>query len=226
MHYTHLTKIKAHHIHPQSYMQTLNLRGGGGKMTRRKTKVNISWKYHTRTHNTHTHTHARTHARTHAARMHTHIHTNLKLYNSKEGKNNNNILYISCQAVWRARRRRRRRKKRKKKKKVKRSIQGGLASAWNAFLLNVFNSMGYLRWWAKLFHAKEPEKEKLVLKISILVLGKSCLFPWTWRRSWDLSDTARLCREQPFALEHICWAIVVCLKGVVWEHSTFVCSLN
>ena len=27
MHYTHLTKIKAHHIHPQSYMQTLNLRG-------------------------------------------------------------------------------------------------------------------------------------------------------------------------------------------------------
>ena len=31
--------------------------------------------------------------------------------------------------------------------------------------------------------AKEPEKEKLVLKISVLVLGKSCLFPWTWRRS-------------------------------------------
>ena len=26
-----LTKIKAHHIHPQSYMQTLNLRGGGGR---------------------------------------------------------------------------------------------------------------------------------------------------------------------------------------------------
>ena len=26
--------------------------------------------------------------------------------------------------------------------------------------------MGCLRWWAKLFHAKEPEKEKLVLKIS------------------------------------------------------------
>ena len=44
--------------------------------------------------------------------------------------------------------------------------------------------------------------------------------------SWDLSDTAGLCRERPFALEHICWAIVVCLKGVVWEHSTFLCSLN
>ena len=29
MHYTHLTKIKAHHTHPQSYMQTLNLRGRG-----------------------------------------------------------------------------------------------------------------------------------------------------------------------------------------------------
>ena len=44
MHYTHLTKIKAHHIHPQSYMQTLNLRGEKKKekMTRRKTKVNIS----------------------------------------------------------------------------------------------------------------------------------------------------------------------------------------
>ena len=45
MHYTHLTKIKAHHIHPQSYMQTLNLREKKKKkkkMTRRKTKVNIS----------------------------------------------------------------------------------------------------------------------------------------------------------------------------------------
>ena len=45
MHYTHLTKIKAHHIHPQSYMQTLNLRGKKKKkkkITRRKTKVNIS----------------------------------------------------------------------------------------------------------------------------------------------------------------------------------------
>ena len=47
MHYTHLTKIKAHHIHSQSYMQTLNLRGEKKKkkkkkITRRKTKVNIS----------------------------------------------------------------------------------------------------------------------------------------------------------------------------------------
>ena len=25
VHYTHLTKIKAHHTHQQSYMQTLNL---------------------------------------------------------------------------------------------------------------------------------------------------------------------------------------------------------
>ena len=101
-----------------------------------------------------------------------------------------------------------------------------VVSAWNGFLLNVFNSMGYLRWWGKLFHAKEPEKEKLVLKISILVPGKRCLFPLTWRRSkiWDLSGTVGLCREQPFALEHICWVIVVCLESVVWEHSTFVCS--
>jgi len=59
-------------------------------------------------------------------------------------ENNNKILFILCQVVWR----------------------GG----WNTFLLNVFNSMGYLRWGAKLFHAKEPEKEKLILKIAILVL--------------------------------------------------------
>ena len=32
---------------------------------------------------------------------------------------------------------------------------------------------GYLRWWAKLVHAKEPEKVKLVLKIALLVLCKS-----------------------------------------------------
>ena len=95
----------------------------------------------------------------------------------EQGRENNKILYILCQVVWRAR------KKEKRKKKSVKKYQGGLASAWNAFLLNVFNSMGYLRWRAKLFHAKEPEKEKLVLKISILVLGKSCLFPWTWRRS-------------------------------------------
>ena len=66
------------------------------------------------------------------------------------------------------------------KKHIKNNTyQGDLVSAWNAFLLNVFNSIGYLRWWRELFHAKEPEKEKLVLKISILVLGKSCVFLWT-----------------------------------------------
>ena len=56
--------------------------------------------------------------------------------------------------------------------------------------------MGYLRWWAKLFHAKEPEKEKLVLKTSILVLGKSCLFPSTWRRSDGIMRSFRSFRER------------------------------
>ena len=88
--------------------------------------------------------------------------------------------------------------RKKKKYKEVTFYQGGLASAWNAFLLNVFNSMGYLRWRAGLFHAKEPEKEKLVLKISVLVLGKSCLFPWTWRCSEGIMRSFRYCGAVPW----------------------------
>ena len=54
---------------------------------------------------------------------------------------------------------------------------------WNTNVKLDKKMQGYLRWWGKLFHAKKPEKEKLVLKIAILVLGKSCLFPWTRRHS-------------------------------------------
>ena len=111
----------------------------------------------------------------------------------EQGRENNKILYILCQVVWRARK-----KERKRTIKKYHFYQGGLASAWNAFLLNVFNSMGYLRWWAKLFHAKEPEKEKLVLKISILVLGKSCLFPRKWRRSEGITRSFRYCGALPW----------------------------
>ena len=109
----------------------------------------------------------------------------------------------------------------------RKKCQGGLVRAWNGFLLNVFNFMGHLRWWGKLFHANEPEKETLVLKISILALGKSCLFPWTWRRSKGIMRSFKYCGVLPwttFALKHICWVILVCLEGVVWEHITFDCS--
>jgi len=182
MHYTHLTKIKAHHIHPQSYMQALNLRGE--KNDQEENKVNISWKYHTRTH----------------AHKHTNTHTNLKLYKSKEGKTITTFytFRVKLSDAREEKKKEKKKKKKREKKEVKRSIQGGLASAWNAFLLNVFNSMGYLRWWAKLFHAKEPEKEKLVLKISVLVLGKSCLFPWTWRRSDGIMRYFRYCGALPW----------------------------
>ena len=65
MHYTHLTKIKVHHIHPQSYMQTLNLRGEKNDQEENKGKYFMKIP--------HTHTH-------------THTHINLKLYKSKGGK--------------------------------------------------------------------------------------------------------------------------------------------
>ena len=43
VHYTHLTKIKAHHTHQQSYMQTLNLNKKYLKNDHEeKEKVNIS----------------------------------------------------------------------------------------------------------------------------------------------------------------------------------------
>ena len=54
MHYTHLTKIKAHHIHPQSYMQTLNLRGKKNDQEENKGK------YFMKIPHTHTHTHTHT----------------------------------------------------------------------------------------------------------------------------------------------------------------------
>ena len=54
MHYTHLTKIKAHHIQPQSYMQTLNLRGKKKKKDPEETKGKYFMKI-TRM-RTHTHT--------------------------------------------------------------------------------------------------------------------------------------------------------------------------
>ena len=75
--------------------------------------------------------------------------------------------------------------------------QGGLGSSWNAFLFNVFNSIRYLRRWGKLFHANVPEKKKLILKISVLVLGKSCLFQWTWRRSEGIMSSFRYCGALP-----------------------------
>ena len=74
---------------------------------------------------------------------------------------------------------------------------------------------------------KGPGKEKLVLKISILVLGKivySNEREDIQKESRDLSGIERLCREQPFALEHICWGKGVCLERVIWELSTFYCS--
>ena len=55
--------------------------------------------------------------------------------------------------------------------------QSKSVNAWKASLLNIFRCIECLRRRGKLFHAKEPEKERLVLKISILALGKSCLFP-------------------------------------------------
>ena len=79
----------------------------------------------------------------------------------------------------------------------RKTYQGGLISAWNAFPLNVSNSSRYLRWWGKLFHPKEPEKEKLVWKISVLVLGKFCLFPWTRRRSEGIVRSFRYCKTLP-----------------------------
>ena len=46
--------------------------------------------------------------------------------------------------------------------------QIGLINAWNAFLLSVFKCREYLRRRGKLFHFKEPEKERLVLKYQFL----------------------------------------------------------
>ena len=85
--------------------------------------------------------------------------TNVRLDKNMQG---GKMQYILCQGVWRMK---------------KKTYQGGLVSAWNAFRLNVFTSTRYLRWWGKLFHAKEPEKEKLVLKISVLVrhIGRSLI---------------------------------------------------
>ena len=58
-----------------------------------------------------------------------------------------------------------------------------ISMALKCFPSNVFNSVEYLRW-VLLFHAKDLEKEKFVLKILVLVLGKSCFFIWT-RRRWE-----------------------------------------
>ena len=114
MHYTHLTKIKAHHIHPQSYMQTLNLRGKKKKDDQEENKGKYFMKI------PHTHTH-------------THTHTNLKLYNSKEGKTITTF-YTFRVKLSDAREEEEEKKKKKKKKKKRRrrnktNIQGGLASA-------------------------------------------------------------------------------------------------
>ena len=172
MHYTHLTKIKAHYTHPQAYIQILHKKKKKNWWPPgNRKRVNILWKFNFC------------------------LFLFLMKYKSKtlqeQGRENNKILYILCQVVWRAR-------KKERKRSIKK-YQGGLASAWNAFLLNVFNSMGYLGWWAKLFHAKEPEKFKLVLKISILVLGKTVYsheHEDVQMESWDISDNAGLCREQ------------------------------
>ena len=47
VHYTHLTKIKAHHRPPQAYMQNLNLNNFFflNDDHEEKERVNISWKY-------------------------------------------------------------------------------------------------------------------------------------------------------------------------------------
>ena len=77
MHYTHLTKIKAHHIHPQSYMQTLNLRGKTKQKQKTKTKNDQEenkGKYFMKIPHTHTHTHTHRDIHTHAR---THIHKTL-----------------------------------------------------------------------------------------------------------------------------------------------------
>ena len=113
----------------------------------------------------------------------THKHTHTKTKNMQGGKYN--TFCVKMSGEW-------------GKENKTNPHQGGLVSAWNAFLLNVFTSMGYLSWWGKLFHNKEPEKEKLVLKISILVLGKSCLFPWTWRRSEGIMRSFRYCGALPW----------------------------
>ena len=42
--------------------------------------------------------------------------------------------------------------------------QSKFVNAWKASLLNIFRCIGCLRGWGKLFHAKEPEKKRLVLK--------------------------------------------------------------
>ena len=72
MHYTHLTKIKAHHIHPQSYMQTLNLRG-----KKKNDQEENKGKYFMKIPHTHTHTH-------------THIHTHKSKTLQEQGRENNN----------------------------------------------------------------------------------------------------------------------------------------
>jgi len=139
------------------------------------------------------------------ADTHKHTHTNQEHARGK-------IQYILCQDVWRI--------------EKPNTYQGGLVSAWNAFLLNVFTSMRIMKWWNKLFNAKEPEKEKLVLKISVLVLGKSRLFPWTWRRSERNMRSFRYCGALPWTTFCITTHLLsnCCLQGVVWEHSTFDCS--
>ena len=129
MHYTHLTKIKAHHIHPQSYMQTLNLRGKKNDQEENKGKYFMKIP----------HTRARARARTHT---HTQKKNNLKLYKSKEGKTITTFYAFRVKLSdvreekkkkkkkkERERERERKKKKREKKREVKRSIQGGLASA-------------------------------------------------------------------------------------------------
>ena len=46
--------------------------------------------------------------------------------------------------------------------------------ALKTVLLNVFKCIEHLKRKGKLFHAKEPGKKRLVLKITIFALGKSC----------------------------------------------------
>ena len=46
----------------------------------------------------------------------------------------------------------------------------------NYLYLNVFTSMGYLRWWDKLVHAKEPEKEELA--DSLRLYDRPDPMPW------------------------------------------------
>ncbi len=108
MHYTHLTKIKAHHIHPQSYMQTLNLRGKKNDQEENKGK------YFMKIPHTHTNTH-----------------TNLKLYKSKEGKTITTFytFRVKLSDAREEKKKKKKKKERKKEEEVKRSIQGGLASA-------------------------------------------------------------------------------------------------